>query len=131
MARHDVFPLIFSSADLYQIPFYQFPDLLNLTFYQIPFYQSPFYQIPDLLNLTFYQIPFYQSPFYQIPDLLKADSIRFRICTFALFYQIPFYQTQSSRLVIHPFLGLRTDLGLIAKYLIIYCVPCSAAVGRP
>jgi hypothetical protein len=106
MSGHDVFPLISSSADFYQMLFYQIPDLPNLTFYQIPFYQSPlyqapdlmnlkfyqilfyqstFYQMPDLLNLTFYQIPFYQSPFYQIPDLLKVDSIRFRICTFSLF----------------------------------------------
>jgi hypothetical protein len=55
MAGRDVSPLISSSADFYQIPFYQIPDLLNLTFYQIPFYHSPVYQIPDLMKITFYQ----------------------------------------------------------------------------
>jgi hypothetical protein len=43
MAGCDVSPLISSSADFYQISFYQIPDLLNSKFYQIPFYQSPFY----------------------------------------------------------------------------------------
>jgi hypothetical protein len=41
MAGRDVSPLISYSADFYQIPFYQIPDLLNLTFYQDSFLSEP------------------------------------------------------------------------------------------